>query len=424
MVVAYLPYSDEDNTPALEVLKETKRAVDAGYWPLYRWDPSKEAQGGEPFTLDSDAVKRDLQTFLDRQNHLSQLVRAQPALAAELVGSLGEKVKEARREKAKKAYAQLLTAIDAPPLLVLYGSDGGKAEKIARRLATRGSLRGLSTNVASMDTYTSNLTDLAKEEYVIFVTSVAGQGEFPQNARGFVKVLNGLAAQGEKPFEKVNYSVFGMGDSHYWPRPEDKHYYNKAGRDLDVRLASLGATPFVPLGLGDDQDEDGPETGYKPWEALVWKALGVDNVEVHEAEPEVITNEHIKAASNYLRGTILEGLEDDSTGALSASDGQLTKFHGTYQQDDRDIRDERQAEGLEPAYGFMIRVRVPGGVCTADQWLALDRIADEHGNGTFKITTRQTFQFHGVIKRHLKKAMQAINRTLLDTLAACGDVNR
>lgn len=421
VVLAYLPYTAED-TPALQVLKETKLAVDAGYWPLYRWDPSKEALGKEPFSLDSDAVKHDLQQFLDRQNHLSQLVRSTPALASEIVGSLGESVKEARRKRAQQAYAELLTAIDAPPLLVLYASDGGKAEKVARRLATRGKMRGLSTNVSTMDAV--SLEDLAKEEYVAFVTSVAGQGEFPQNGRTLFKALNAAIGRGEKVLTKLKFAVFGMGDSHYWPRAEDAHFYNKAGKDLDARLAQLGGERVVELGLGDDQDADGPETGYKAWEPLVWKVLGVDAVQVLEAEPEPITNEHIKAASGYLRGTIAEGLQDTSTGALAASDTQLTKFHGIYQQDDRDIRDERQAQGVEPAYAFMIRVRMPGGVCTPEQWLVMDQIADEHGNGTVKITTRQTFQFHGVIKRHLKKAIQDINRALLDTLAACGDVNR
>ncbi|KAI0708867.1 sulfite reductase subunit beta [Cerioporus squamosus] len=421
VVLAYLPYTSE-STPALEILKETKLAVDSGYWPLYRWNPAKEREGKEPFSLDSDSVKNELQAFLDRQNHLSQLVRSKPELAAELVGSLGENLKQARKQRAAQAYDDLLTAIDAPPLTVLYASDGGKAEKVAKRLATRGKLRGLSTSVATMDSVT--VEDLAKEEMVVFVTSVAGQGEFPQNGRTFIKTLNGLAARGERPLTSVKYSVFGMGDSHYWPRPEDAHYYNKAGKDLDARLEQLGATRFVPLGLGDDQDADGPETGYKAWEPLVWKALGVDAVEVTEAEPEPITNEHIKVASQYLRGTIVEGLADTSTGALAPSDTQLTKFHGIYQQDDRDIRDERQAQGVEPAYSFMIRVRMPGGVCLPEQWLIMDQIADEHGNGTFKITTRQTFQFHGVIKRHLKSAIQDINRALLDTLAACGDVNR
>ncbi|KAL0953469.1 hypothetical protein HGRIS_004701 [Hohenbuehelia grisea] len=421
VVLAYLPYQSE-TTPALDVLKETKLAVDAGYWPLYRWNPAKEREGKEPFSLDSDAIKNELQQFLDRQNHLSQLVRSKPQLAAELVSSLGENVKEARRRHAQKLYEDMLTNIDAPPLSIFYASDGGAAEKVAKRLGKRAKARGLSATVGTIDS--TSLDDLAQEEYVVFVTSTAGQGEPPQNGRTFFKALNAAATQNSISLPKLQFSVFAMGDSHYWPRVEDAHYYNKPGKDLFARLKKLGGQPIAELGLGDDQDADGPETGYKIWEPLIWKALGVDSIEITEAEPDPITNEHIKAASLYLRGTISEGLADATTGALAVSDTQLTKFHGIYQQDDRDIRDERQAQGVEPAYSFMIRVRMPGGVCTPAQWLQMDQIADEHGSGTFKITTRQTFQFHGVIKRHLKPAIQDINRVLLDTLAACGDVNR
>jgi sulfite reductase (NADPH) hemoprotein beta-component len=135
-------------------------------------------------------------------------------------------------------------------------------------------------------------------------------------------------------------------------------------------------------------------------------------------------NEGIKDASHYLRGTILDGLADAATGSLAKDDQQLTKFHGIYQQDDRDIRGERRKKKLEPAYSFMIRVRVPGGVATPDQWLEMDRIALEHANGALKLTTRQAFQFHGVIKSNLKKTIYEINQSLFDTLAACGDVNR
>ncbi|KAF8630759.1 hypothetical protein AX17_005354 [Amanita inopinata Kibby_2008] len=421
VVLAYLPYQRWD-TPALEILKETKLAIDAGYWPLYRWDPMKERLGQEPFSLDSDPIKNELRQFLDRQNHLSQLVRSKPELATELVSSLGENIKEARRKRAQQSYNELLMALDAPPLLILYASDAGNAEKVAKRLANRAKARGVVTTLATLDSIP--LDSLANEEYVAFVTSTAGQGEPPQNGRHFFKVINAAAARGDKPLTKLKFCVFGMGDRHYWPRPEDARYYNKPGKDLDARLEKLGGECIAALGLGDDQDEDGHETGYKQWEPLVWKAIGVDSIEVTEAEPEPITNEHIKAASGYLRGTIAEGLEDTSTGALSQSDTQLTKFHGIYQQDDRDIRDERQVQGVEPAYSFMIRVRMPGGVCKPDQWLQMDQMSDEHGSGTFKITTRQTFQFHGVIKKHLKPAIQDINRVLLDTLAACGDVNR
>ncbi|KAG8842601.1 hypothetical protein FRB91_004041, partial [Serendipita sp. 411] len=420
IVLAYLPYTSEDDS-ALNILKETKLAVDSGYWPLYRWNPSKST-AAESFSLDSEAIKADLQEFLDRQNHISQLVTSEPKLAAELVTSLGSKLAEARSQKATAAYDAMLSGLDGPPLTILYASDGGMAEKYAKKLVTRAKLRGITSTIQSMDSF--SLEDLKLEEHVVFITSTAGQGEPPQNGRETFKAFNAAAARGDKLFTTLKFSVFGLGDSHYWPRAEDAHYYNKPGKDLDKRLEQLGGERIADLGLGDDQDADGPMTGYKVWEPLLWKALGVDNVQVTEAEPEPVTNEHIKIASNFLRGTIAEGLKDTSTGALAPSDGQLTKFHGIYEQDDRDIRDERKSQGLEPAYSFMIRVRMAGGVCTPQQWLDMDSIADEHGNGTFKLTTRQTFQFHGVIKKHLKPSIQAINKALLDTIAACGDVNR
>ena len=135
-------------------------------------------------------------------------------------------------------------------------------------------------------------------------------------------------------------------------------------------------------------------------------------------------NELIKEQSRQLRGTIAGGLGDVATGAISEDDAQLTKFHGTYLQDDRDVRGERTKKKLEKAFSFMVRLRLPGGLVTPAQWLALDRIAGDYANGTLRLTTRQTFQFHGVIKGNLKRTMQAINAALLDTIAACGDVNR
>ncbi len=140
--------------------------------------------------------------------------------------------------------------------------------------------------------------------------------------------------------------------------------------------------------------------------------------------PKLSKNEGIKEASKYLRGTIIEGLADESTGALSADDTQLTKFHGIYQQDDRDVRRERRKAKQEPAYSFMIRIRVPGGVCTPQQWLDMDQIATTYANQTLKLTTRQAFQVHGVIKKNLKTTIAEINKAAMDSIAACGDVNR
>jgi sulfite reductase (NADPH) hemoprotein beta-component len=134
--------------------------------------------------------------------------------------------------------------------------------------------------------------------------------------------------------------------------------------------------------------------------------------------------ERIKEASDYLRGSIVASLADPITGALADSDTQLIKFHGSYQQDDRDVRDERRRKKLEPLYSFMVRVRAPGGVVTPAQWLVLDELARTHANGSLRLTTRQSFQVHGIAKTLLKDTIASVNRTLLTTIAACGDVNR
>ncbi|MDX2280443.1 MAG: assimilatory sulfite reductase (NADPH) hemoprotein subunit [Saprospiraceae bacterium] len=134
--------------------------------------------------------------------------------------------------------------------------------------------------------------------------------------------------------------------------------------------------------------------------------------------------EQIKENSNYLRGSLVQSLENRITGALFPDDTNLIKFHGSYQQTDRDLDRERKFQKLEPLYSFMIRVRVPAGVATAAQWLRMDQLADQYGNGTIKLTTRQAFQLHGVAKRHLKATIQGFNEVLLDSIAGCGDVNR
>ena len=136
-------------------------------------------------------------------------------------------------------------------------------------------------------------------------------------------------------------------------------------------------------------------------------------------------DESMKDRSDYLRGTIAKGLLDRITGAIPSDDDvKLMKFHGIYQQDDRDLRDERRRQKLEPAYQFMIRVRMPGGVCSPAQWLKLDELARAHGGNTLRITTRQTVQFHWVLKDSLRPVIQGLHETLLDTIAACGDDSR
>ncbi len=132
----------------------------------------------------------------------------------------------------------------------------------------------------------------------------------------------------------------------------------------------------------------------------------------------------MKQESRYLRGSIIESLLDSITDAVSETDTKLMKFHGIYQQDDRDIRDERRHQKLEPAYMFMVRVRLPGGVCSSKQLLQLMNIAEHYASGTLRITTRQTFQLHEVLKHNLKTVIQSLHQVGLDTIAACGDDTR
>jgi sulfite reductase (NADPH) hemoprotein beta-component len=134
--------------------------------------------------------------------------------------------------------------------------------------------------------------------------------------------------------------------------------------------------------------------------------------------------ERIKQKSDGLRGTLAEGLRDELTGAISEDDQTLVKFHGMYLQDDRDRRDERAEKKLERLYSFMIRLRVAGGLFSPEQWIATHHIAGDHSTGTIKITTRQTIQLHGILKSGVKPTISAFNAVALDSIAACGDVNR
>ncbi|MDG1123087.1 MAG: assimilatory sulfite reductase (NADPH) hemoprotein subunit [Glaciecola sp.] len=142
-------------------------------------------------------------------------------------------------------------------------------------------------------------------------------------------------------------------------------------------------------------------------------------------EGKLAVNERIKGESNFLRGTIAKDLTDDMTGGFTSDNFQLIRFHGMYQQDDRDIRAERMKQKLEPLHNVMLRARLPGGVISPTQWLAIDKFADDYTMyGSIRLTTRQTFQFHGVLKPHMKLMHQTLNAVGIDSIATAGDVNR
>ena len=142
-------------------------------------------------------------------------------------------------------------------------------------------------------------------------------------------------------------------------------------------------------------------------------------------EGPLADNERLKRESNFLRGTIEQDLRDPLTGGFNGDNFQLIRFHGMYQQDDRDIRAERAQQKLEPLHNVMLRARMPGGIITPTQWLAIDEFARDHTlYGSIRLTTRQTFQFHGVLKPNIKLMHQTLNQYGMDSIATAGDVNR
>jgi sulfite reductase (NADPH) hemoprotein beta-component len=397
IVILYSPKLEtQDSLKSIQIAKDQ---IESGKITLYRYTPRHKLD------VDSTKPKSTLEKFLKKQNDLSLMVQHQKQHDIQLVENIDKLV----LQSAKDSYQKLFGKMNRKKLVVLYGSDGSNGKSLAKRIGLEAKEKGLLVKVLAMDEF--NHDELVNEKHVLFVVSTAGQGEFPSNARETWKFLQ----KTDLDLGQTSYSVFALGDRHYWPREEDKHFFCKAGKDLDLKLKKLGAKQLADIGLGDDRDPDGYFTAFADWAPLVWESLGVDVGAVVTGDA-IPTDDAIKAASNYLRGTIAEGLLDESTGQLYEWDTKLTKFHGIYQQDDRDLREHRARKGMEKAFSFMIRVRVPGGVATAAQYLAMDDISDKWANSTIKLTTRQAFQFHGVFKSVLKKTIQDINHSLLGNL--------
>lgn len=428
IILAYAPSCEN-------MEKDTQEAVSTGYWPLYRYNPLLEGVAGEKaFALESPSIKKDLLAFLQRNNQLSLF--AKQALSAPSTVSLTDKYTQIGQSSLEQSFQALLNGFSNvqeekwqvdTKLWVLVGSDNGHAEEFASKFVDEATGFGLK-NVVKADMNEMTMDALCEEAndintFVLFVVSTAGQGEFPSNAKEFWTELSGFSST-----LPLQYAVFGLGDSLYWPREDEKHYFCKAPVDLDAKLSELGASRLLTVAKADDQDADGPTTQFDAWKPQFWEQIGIPTDVIHAqtgaGKKKQRTNEDIKRESNYLRGTLAVGLEDRSTKALHPDDTQLTKFHGIYQQDDRDLREQMRLEKQEKAFSFMIRVRVPGGVSTAAQYLMIDELADTHANSNIKLTTRQAYQLQGILKWDLKGVVQGINRVLMDSLAACGDVNR
>jgi len=406
-------------------------AVDEGSWPLYRWNPALEV---DEFSLDSSNLKAEIKDFLKREQNLSLLANATPVLPDSLGKSLeSERTQQhtslqqrATQRRINEQFDQLVDSVGSAgtknlELLVLYGSDGGNASGVAEKLAKKAEVSGCG-EVRCMEANDFEVDNLAEEKHVILVLATAGQGEPCANAKNFTETL--LSYPNKLP--GLKFAVFGLGDSHYWGEgsADSERYFCLNAKMVDDKLGTLGADRITLVGLGDDQADDGYDTALGEWEANLWSTLQVKIKGGDIGGAPQIVDDDIKVKSNFLRGMIDEGLADLSTGKLLPEDTKLTKFHGIYQQDLRSVREELDAKGLERAYSFMIRIGVPGGVGTSEQYIAMDDLCTRYANGALKLTTRQAYQFHGVLKKNLKTTMKGINRAAMDTLAACGDVNR
>lgn len=347
VVVAYIPTPAQVTAAAPTAAAIAGEAVESGRWPLYRWDPVADARGDDgAFTVDSSKLRADVAAFLEGNNHLSLLARASPALAPELTQSHEwalSSAQDAVSAKLKASFDALMGAFTPPPLTVLFGSDGGNAETLAKRLANEAKTRfGFAqVTVKAMDAVAS-LEELAATGNAVFVVSTAGQGDMPSNARHFFKTLSAAAAapgsEEGSALAALRFAVFGLGDSNYWPKKEQRIFYNKASLDLDVALRAAGAQALVDRGLGDDQDVGGYSAGWKRWLPPLWASLGVavPDTKEDDAAGKVRGAEDVKVTSRYLRGTIAQGLTDTTTGQLTYEDTLLTKFHGIYQ-----VREDR-----------------------------------------------------------------------------------
>ena len=402
---------------------ERQRAIENGNWPLYSFDPRKD---DDALQVVSEKVRGDIKAFMDRENTASRIFQNAPTFETDR--SLDADIRKAALDQFEALSAGLATGgVASVPvsLLILYGSDGGNATSLAGSLQTRAEARG-ATGIRVAEANDVTLEEMADYENVALVLATAGQGEACNNAKTFCDELFASEAKLQNSF-----AVFGLGDSHYWGKgsEDSAKYFCLPAKMAHEKMLALGSTPLVPLALGDDQHPAGFNGAFDEFLPSLLSVLGLKPVPGEEeaaarAKGSLPADDDLKRDTNYLRGTIAKGIEDRSTQAMLPRDIKLTKFHGIYMQDDRDIRQGLIDAGKERDYRAMIRIGLPGGVGSAKQYLVMEKLANELGNGTLKLTTRQAYQLHGVLKWNLKKTIRDVNKALMSSLAACGDVNR
>lgn len=274
LVIAYSPCIDWGIDMA-HMMDAQKLAVDVGYWPLYRYNPDKKGTDEQPLSLDSRRIKSDIGKMMAHENRFAQLLRNQPQIADKLHASLKQGVSNRLHTLTRESMDEfelldmLKKAVGeqtGEKILILYASETGNTADLAKMLQFEMKRRGVRTSCMPFDDFA--VEDLPEQTKVINLVATCGQGEWPGNSKTFWSEINN--AELPPDFLKdVQFTTFAMGDSGYV-------FFNEAGKLMDARFKQLGAQEIMPMGMGDDQDEDKWETAWEAWEPELWNELGTD----------------------------------------------------------------------------------------------------------------------------------------------------
>lgn len=275
LIIAYSPCIDW-GIEMKHMMDEMEDAVDTGYWTLYRFDPRRVEKGLNAFQLDSKKIKADLEGYLNKQNRFEQLKRADSTTANILHTRFDEEV-QARRGKFRQMAmddfellehlkTQLGEATSSDKVTVLYGSETGTAEQLSAVFASEFKRRGIRASVSAMDDF--DVEDLASSSQVFCVVATCGQGELPGNCKEFYEKLMNKSLPNDY-LKDTKFAIFGLGDTSYV-------YFNEAAIKFQNRFEELGGSCVMPIGMGDDKDEDRWETKWNEWIPELWNELGTD----------------------------------------------------------------------------------------------------------------------------------------------------
>eukprot|EP01004_Peranema_trichophorum_P002658 NODE_16_length_5592_cov_268.649479_g13_i0.p1 GENE.NODE_16_length_5592_cov_268.649479_g13_i0~~NODE_16_length_5592_cov_268.649479_g13_i0.p1 ORF type:complete len:1810 (-),score=446.90 NODE_16_length_5592_cov_268.649479_g13_i0:99-5528(-) len=282
LIMCYAPCIEHGlRTGMTKMVQEAEAAIDCGYWPLYRFDPRLSAEGKNPFQLDSKRIKGEVLDFLKRENRFINLEKNNPKEVTALRGQLDTFIK-ARFNKYKRmteSHKETVSVSSGPKVTILYGSETGHSESLSKEMAVDFERREYAVSVQALDDI--DISELPDMGFVVINISTCGQGAFPKNSLLFWQEL-----QKDHPadwLKNLKYTVFGLGDSTYY-------FFCQTAKLIDARLAALGAQRVVPLGLGDDGDEDKYETGFNNWVPSLWTQLGTKTPELTLFEPSINVN--------------------------------------------------------------------------------------------------------------------------------------